>query len=189
MRAFFALRSLLRYPFDGHGTPLCRKATGRLKLALIPCPECKKKVSSEAETCPNCGVKISGTKAAESAVNEDAATQIGCGALLVIALIWFFWPSSGDDSKSSSQPKPAHSASGAWVICQEFVEQRLKAPASADFPWYSETYVTELGGAKYRVDSYVDAQNSFGAQIRQTFACTVRWTGGSRWRLEDMSID
>ena len=157
---------------------------------LMDCPECKKEVSSQAETCPHCGVKIKGAKKADSSQATNEQVGIGCAALVIIPILFIlFWPASDDGSESSSPPKPAHSPSGAWVICQEFIEKRLKAPASADFPWFSETYVTKLGGAKYRVDSYVDAQNSFGAQIRQDFSCTVKWTGGTRWQLENISID
>jgi len=43
-----------------------------------------------------------------------------------------------------------------------------------------------LGGGRYRVQSYVDAQNSFGAMIRTRYDCTVHWIGGDRWKLEDL---
>lgn len=52
---------------------------------------------------------------------------------------------------------------------QENVKQLLKAPKSADFP--SITNGWSFGRNQYyvAVQSYVDAQNSFGAQIRSEF--------------------
>lgn len=47
----------------------------------------------------------------------------------------------------------------------------LKAPATADF---GEPKVTKISPQHYRVNSYVDAQNSFGAKIRTYFDCRVR---------------
>lgn len=156
---------------------------------LINCPECHKRVSKDAEACPHCGVKIKGTKAAEESANAETTVSIGCGAIILIFFAWLFWPSSGNDSGTApKQAKPAHSESGAYVVCKNFVKERLKSPKSADFPWLRDEFVARLGGARYRVDAYVDAQNSFGADLRNHFSCTVRWLDGNRWRLEDLKI-
>lgn len=54
------------------------------------------------------------------------------------------------------------------VLCEEKVKEFLKAPSTAKFPNY-----TEWGFAKDKniltVQGYVDAQNSFGAMMRNTF--------------------
>ena len=54
------------------------------------------------------------------------------------------------------------------VLCEEKVREFLKAPSTAKFPNY-----TEWGFAKDKniltVQGYVDAQNSFGAMMRNTF--------------------
>lgn len=64
--------------------------------------------------------------------------------------------------------------------CQDLVEQRLKAPKTADFPWLDgEWKYTPVDGG-YKVESYVDAENSFGAQIRSHFGCTVTKLDESR---------
>lgn len=42
-------------------------------MALIKCPECKKKISSQCSTCPRCGYPISGTTTRES--TEDAERE------------------------------------------------------------------------------------------------------------------
>lgn len=42
-------------------------------MALIPCPECGKQVSSKAATCPKCGIQISKTVDAKSGVKTIRA--------------------------------------------------------------------------------------------------------------------
>jgi hypothetical protein len=66
----------------------------------------------------------------------------------------------------------------AFLVCQNFVRARLKAPASAEFPSINDqtTFVTDEGGGRYQVDSHVDSQNSFGATLRMEYACHVRYT-------------
>jgi len=77
---------------------------------------------------------------------------------------------------------------GAFVMSQEFVKERLKAPSTADFPWYDESFVTDLGGGRFRVSAYVDAQNSFGAKIRSKYTCILKSTDGDTWTLESINI-
>lgn len=68
---------------------------------------------------------------------------------------------------------PRSHASEAQVCAQNKIESMLKAPSNAKFPWF-EWRTTPLGNNKYRVSSYVDAENSFGAKIRTYFTCEVR---------------
>jgi len=56
------------------------------------------------------------------------------------------------------------------------VTNSLRAPSTADFPWIVEAML--IGGDVYITNSYVDAQNGFGAQIRTNYSCTVKYNGG-----------
>ena len=67
----------------------------------------------------------------------------------------------------------------AWTMAKHYVEQQLKAPKSADFPWYDKSYVTASGN-KYTVSAYVDAENSFGANVRTYFTVTMT-RNGDNW--------
>lgn len=58
-------------------------------------------------------------------------------------------------------------------MCQMWVEERLAAPASADFPFGGAAGMQDLGAGKYGITSYVDAQNRFGATLRTDYDCTV----------------
>ena len=65
---------------------------------------------------------------------------------------------------------------------QEEVKKQLKSPKSADFPWgfdeYNITYQGESddGLYMYSVESYVDAENAFGAEIRSEYMCMIHVT-------------
>ncbi len=74
-------------------------------------------------------------------------------------------------------------------MCEEFVKDNLKAPATASFPWYDSSFVQNLGDGAYKVSAYVDAENSFGAKLRTDFVCVVKYVGNDKWHLEDLSID
>src|SRR4030095_6505052 len=57
--------------------------------------------------------------------------------------------------------------------CQNAVRARLKSPAGAEFQAPRNAAITELDNGNYRINSYVDAANSFGAKIRTPYTCLV----------------
>jgi hypothetical protein len=89
---------------------------------------------------------------------------------------------------------PVHSEGGfiptqvdAHGIAKRFIEAQLKAPSSADFPWLDYQY-TELPGHTWRITSYVDAQNSFGAKLRRNWSCTLKWNGGATYDASSWAV-
>lgn len=96
---------------------------------------------------------------------------------IVIAggLVWLlFWWMLGGFS-SPAKPKSI-SAGDAEVACRVAVEKKLKAPASAQYPADIDPARTGNG---WQWNAYVDAQNSFGAQVRTNFSCEVIGTDPS----------
>ncbi|WP_369990574.1 hypothetical protein [Pseudomonas xanthosomatis] len=68
----------------------------------------------------------------------------------------------------------------AAIICSNYVEQSLKSPKSADFPFEKAAGGSRiLGEQKYLIRSYVDAQNSYGAQLRNWYDCTIQYRAGN----------
>lgn len=63
------------------------------------------------------------------------------------------------------------------ATAKELVLERLKAPATAEFPSYSEVKIARvtLDSCRYILKSYVDAQNSFGAQIRNDWLVDIEY--------------
>lgn len=77
----------------------------------------------------------------------------------------------------------------AAIICSNYVEASLKSPKSADFPWDKAAGgSSKLGNQTYFVRSYVDAQNSFGAELRNWYECKIQYRSGedvnpASWKL------
>jgi hypothetical protein len=109
--------------------------------------------------------------------------------LSVVTLGAFAILAIGSSDSSSGSPAPSHDKISAYTMCQQFAEDRLKAPSTADWPWGASDATTDLGDGRYRVRTHVDAQNSFGAMIRSQVDCTVKFVGEGKWQLEDLQIN
>lgn len=76
-----------------------------------------------------------------------------------------------------------------WAMAQSFVEDKLKSPKSADFPVYGDSNVSITNsGNYYKVSGYVDAENSFGAEIRTTFSLVME-KSGSNYTLKECNFN
>ena len=108
---------------------------------------------------------------------------------------------SGTTSKTKSSQKKINrpkkdwreidNSTMAYITMEDFVTQRLKSPKSAEFPGVFDgrgDHVKYLGNQKYRIISYVDAQNSFGATIRNNFVGEIEQVDKNRWRLISLEI-
>jgi len=76
----------------------------------------------------------------------------------------------------------------AWVYCQEAVRASLKSPRSADFPWKIEVM---RDGTDYVVNSWVEAENAFGAKLRTPYYCRAAHTGDDKdtgWAINDLQF-
>ena len=65
-----------------------------------------------------------------------------------------------------------------WVYAQYAVEEQLKSPKSAKFPIINEATITRSDDS-ITVSAYVDADNSFGASIRNNFTVTLTADGNN----------
>ena len=112
-------------------------------------------------------------------------------AIVVLAIIigaaWLY-----SEVNKSKDPNACGSKTMAFVISQEFVKKHLKAPATASFPWGTNSdgvSVVERGRCEYTVNAYVDAENSFGAKLRTQYRADVTYMPeGNSWQLNDISM-
>ncbi|MDX3929165.1 MAG: hypothetical protein QHC90_25610 [Shinella sp.] len=80
----------------------------------------------------------------------------------------------------------------AFVMSQEFVKRNLKAPSTAEFPWYTDDQVrvSTMQDCAFRVVGYVDAQNGFGAQIRSRYLVDLKYIDAEgTWQMTDIAIE
>ena len=99
---------------------------------------------------------------------EKQAGSVG-GCLLLVGLLalggYGLAQCGGDDEPSESLMQIQ-----AVDQCKDWVKEKLKAPATADF---SGERVSGSGG-DYTIAGAVDSENSFGAKIRSTWVCTIK---------------
>lgn len=78
----------------------------------------------------------------------------------------------------------------AYLYAQDFIKQRLKAPSTAEFQSFRGVNHTYQGECTHRITGSVDAQNSFGAQIRNRFDVTVRYSKDNKtYYLDKISLN
>ncbi len=78
----------------------------------------------------------------------------------------------------------------AFVMTQDVVARRLKAPRTAKFPYITDPEVVVRPGSdcSYSVVAYVDAQNGFGAMLRTRYVATIKAFPDGRWQIQDLKI-
>ena len=79
----------------------------------------------------------------------------------------------------------------AYINSQVYVQSQLKAPSTAKFPYSGDTSavtIKDLGSNTAQVTAYVDAQNSFGAMIRQHYTATLKWQHDDIWKVTDFKF-
>jgi hypothetical protein len=94
----------------------------------------------------------------------------------------------------SSTP-PCEDRVEAFVMAQTFVTRQLRSPSTADFPLINADGVSSVpltlpdGRCGFSVMLYVDAQNGFGATIRQNFSVTIApdLSASNSWDLIEIS--
>ena len=85
-------------------------------------------------------------------------------------------PTDGNHTKDSSDKDSfGHDKFDAITIAEKEVKKQLKSPSTAKFCKTSE-YTVTVNKNKWTVSGWVDAQNSFGATLRNTFTVTITFT-------------
>lgn len=123
--------------------------------------------------------------------------EIGAALALLAAILagswgWYFIAYQSDDRVAArtqerverNAKEQCESRTGANYMAREFVKDRIKTPSTAKFASYSESRVEPAGKCKFVVQSYVDSQNSFGANVRTHYSAIMEYVPDiDRWKL------
>lgn len=131
---------------------------------------------------------MSSSDSGKSSTGWDTNASIGCGVVIVGigVVIWFLVSFLGGDDGDSSNADEV----GAWVACQMKVDDLLKAPATAGYPLISSLQYSSDGNTYSFPRAWVDAENSFGAEIRTFFSCDATASpSGESWSVNVTLLD
>lgn len=103
--------------------------------------------------------------------------------IILLCVVGIVIATSGDEEEPAD-PVSADRKINAEVMCEQFIEKRLKAPATAE---YTDPE-TSKAGASYTVKGAVDSENGFGAKIRTPYVCVVKDNGDDTWTLVDLNM-
>lgn len=151
-------------------------------MAKQLCPFCSKLISPEEKTCPKCNRSLSPGWAAAQEKKTSRQMKIVFVVILIFAGSWLY------SYFRSSDPDPCGGSWDAYFISEQFVKKRLRAPSTASFAGYNSSTVTKLSCKRWRVWSYVDAQNGFGAKIRTRYVAILEFDGKKTWKLESLNM-
>ena len=108
-----------------------------------------------------------------------------CAFFFIIFLIFKCSCSQTDEEKAVSNAENLKIK--AFVYSHNCVEQQLKSPSSAEFPYGTEG-VTKIDDKTFLINSYVDSQNSFGAMIRTKYSCQVTINGDDNYTCDNVQL-
>lgn len=102
--------------------------------------------------------------------------------IIILAAVITAFAFSGDDSSKPPGKLEAYSVS------QQFVKQQLKSPSTAKFPVYMDTAVITNDNKRFKVESYVEAENSFGVSVKHRYFCVLNHLEKDQWELVSLQL-
>ncbi len=135
--------------------------------------------STEAERA-----KLSFSNSTLSEENKRALKMIGIPIIIIILIVIGVKNCSNNvtDIKISNKEK-------AFYMSQHYVKDYLKAPSTAKFPIYPSNDVSIIqNDSLFIITSWVDANNSFNAPLRNKFSIRLIDLG-EQWKMEYLFIN
>lgn len=141
------------------------------------------------------------TSTASPVEAEPSAQSTGCAGCLTIlgfifllgVVVYFVALLAGEDSTGSnrSEPDTAVLRQGACSVAHDFVRDRLRSPSSARFQNCRDVQIINTGN-RWKVEGHVDAQNAFGATLRNRYVAILTYegttSGSMNWRLVSLDL-
>lgn len=131
-------------------------------------------------------------KGTNKRLNTAIAVGLGITTILFLYVCGFL---STRLSGSSSIAVPAQDKGGgstvAYVMCQQFIEKSLVAPAAAKWPRPSEIEINTVEGKKdaFQIKGYVDGELRMSDLTRNNYVCEISYVGKDQWHLDYLNFN
>jgi hypothetical protein len=112
----------------------------------------------------------------------------GCLIAVLVFILALVISNIVHDNNGNGSSEPTKS--DAYYFAREFVKKHLKAPSTAKFPSIRDNDVSISKYADtWTIKGYVDAENSFGAAIRNFYECKLEHDKNEKaWYLKDLEF-
>ena len=155
------------------------------------CRVCEQSIPEKSNFCPECGAKQKKDNMLIKSIATIVITSLSCYLLFMVC-------SSITNETTVKEKKEIivkdwkelDRKVSAYYMCMDWVKDRLKSPASADFQsvYDGRHNKTVRTNQRYKIESYVDSENSFGANIRTNFICITTQVSEGKWELNTLEI-
>ena len=150
------------------------------------CGECLAEIPKKAKKCSHCSSKQKEKYGVKHLV-------IGIFVIFIFSIIISMSGTGGGGSVANTSGSKKVEGSEAFIIAQSYVKSALKSPSTADFPTFDYS-VQKISEDEFKITSYVDSQNSFGAEVRTSWTAITLYVGGDwadqrNWVLEELIMD
>lgn len=120
-------------------------------------------------------------EAPKSSVGKQVGNGLKVGLVIIFLLVMTGIVSdlfSSDTPKAAPSPAVAAAPTDGeiYVDAKAIITKALKAPSTAKFPSSSYATITRYSDG-YKVSSYVDSENSFGAMLRSEWSVMFAYVG------------
>ncbi len=126
----------------------------------------------------------------ETKQEEMSPWQMIVGIIAILGMSFWIWnsfikgESDGNITKTPSveieqEEVKTYSDYDAYVNAQDILEKFLKSPSTAEYPVASKATIKRYTDDGFRVESYVDSQNGFGAVVRSDWIVVFQFVEDS----------
>lgn len=146
--------------------------------------------------CPLCGKNTvvrtprELMEADKEAKKQRNSSIFGClGIIVVMGLIVWGLASCVSGCNENTRKRNIESMKNgdlieAKMLCEDRINSILKAPSTAKIVFETK----DKSDSSYRFSGYVDAQNSFGAMIRNRFSAKMLYVGNGTYKFEEFNL-
>lgn len=143
-------------------------------FALVGCgkPRTAKVFSLRLFICPNYHIM-------------KKSHKIAIGSITGLSLLVCMIP----DEPKTSEEILKEARFSAFAYSEEIAKSKLASPASADFAPCREERIFYTNDSIFTINSYVNAENIFGGNVRSEYVCNAKYLGGDpdstkNWELK-----
>lgn len=134
-------------------------------------------------------------------VEKESADKFKNGLFAILLLVWgsvgvgygFTWLFLGEDKPTQQvaevKEETTYSDTEVYIEARFILENFLRAPSTAKYPSSSHATIQRLKDNGFKVSSYVDSQNGFGAMIRSNWTVLFQYVENEKIKLYQVVID